>query len=207
MVAPMHKIALRTRRLFSGLLRDCRGVAATEFAVIVPVMLLMFFGTIEFSSGVAVDRKVTLVARLLTDLTSQSTSVSNADLTNFTITAKAELYPYGSTPLNSTITELWIDPTTSNARVQWSQGSAPRATSSVVTISPNLIAKDSTGKTVAGQYLILSEVNYLYKPTVGYVMAKAGINLQDSAYTRPRQTSCVIYPTPTSGVWPACPTL
>ena len=40
----MHRIALRTCRLFSGLARDCRGVAATEFAVIVPVMLLMFFG-------------------------------------------------------------------------------------------------------------------------------------------------------------------
>jgi Flp pilus assembly protein TadG len=207
MVTPMQKIALRTGRLFSGLLHDCRGIAATEFAVIVPVMLLMFFGTIEFSSGVAVDRKVTLVARLLTDLTSQSTSVSNTDLANFTITAQAELWPYGSTPLNTTITELWIDPTTSNARVQWSQGSAPHATSSVVVIPPTLIAKDSTGKTIAGQYLILSEVNYLYVPTVGYVMAKAGITLKDSAYTRPRQTSCIIYPTPTSGVWPNCPTL
>ena len=30
-------------------LGDCRGVAATEFAVIVPVMLVMFFATVEFS--------------------------------------------------------------------------------------------------------------------------------------------------------------
>ena len=36
-------------------------------------MLVMFFGTVEFSSGVAVDRKVTLMARTLSDLTSQST--------------------------------------------------------------------------------------------------------------------------------------
>jgi hypothetical protein len=115
--------------------------------------------------------------------------------------------PLASTPLNATITELWIDPATGNARVQWSQGSAPRATSSVVAISSNLIAKDSTGNVIAGQYLIYSEVNYTYIPAVGYVMAKAGITLRDSAYTRPRQTSCVIYPTPSSGVWPACPTL
>ena len=37
---------------------DCRGNAAIEFAMIVPLMLVMFFGTVEFSSGVAVDRKV-----------------------------------------------------------------------------------------------------------------------------------------------------
>src|SRR5260370_32694741 len=114
MVTPMQKIALRTGRLLSGLLHDCRGIAATEFAVIVPVMLLMFFGTIEFSSGVAVDRKMTLVARLLSDLTSQSLSVSDAHITNFTITAKAELYPYDPTPLNLTVSELWMDTSTSN---------------------------------------------------------------------------------------------
>lgn len=208
MVTPMQKISLRTRRLFADLVHDCSGIAATEFAVIVPVMLLMFFGTLEFSSGVAVDRKVTLVARTLTDLTSQSISLSDADLANFTTTGKAILTPYLPTPLNSTITELWIDPATSNARVQWSKGSAPRSQSSVVTTVPStLIAKDSTGKVLPGQYLIFSEVSYLYTPTVGYVMAKAGVNLSDVGYTRPRQTSCVIYPTPTSGVWPACPKL
>jgi Flp pilus assembly protein TadG len=40
--------------------------------MIVPMMLVMLFGTIEVSSGVAVNRKVTLVARTLSDLTSQS---------------------------------------------------------------------------------------------------------------------------------------
>jgi Flp pilus assembly protein TadG len=205
MVTPMQKIALRAGRLLSGLLHDCRGIAATEFAVIVPVMLLMFFGTIEFSSGVAVDRKMTLIARLLSDLTSQSLSVSDADITNFTITAKAELYPYDPTPLNITITELWIDPTTSNAYVQWSQPPGQHTPGTVLTIPSTIIAKDSTGNVLPGQYLIFSEASYLYKPTVGYVMAKAGINLKDNAYTRPRQSSCVIYPTPTSGVWPACP--
>ncbi len=40
--------------------------------MIVPVMLVLFFGTDEFSSGVAVDRKVTLMARTLSDLTSQN---------------------------------------------------------------------------------------------------------------------------------------
>ena len=62
---------------------DRSGIAATEFAVIVPIMLVMFFGTVEFSSGVAVDRKVTLMARTLSDLTSQSTAVDDTDLDRF----------------------------------------------------------------------------------------------------------------------------
>jgi Flp pilus assembly protein TadG len=195
----MSAIWFRLRRSALDLLEDCRGVAAIEFAVIFPVMLVMFFGTVEFSSGVAVDRKVTLVARTLSDLTSQSISVADTDLTNFFAASYGILTPYSSTPTKATITELHIDPTSLAARVQWSKGTAPRASGSIVTI-PTALA-------VADTYLIFSEVSYLYTPTVGYVMAKAGINLSDVAYTRPRQSNCVIYPTPSSGSLPNCPAL
>ena len=77
----MVPIWLRIRRAAARMLADRSGIAATEFAVIAPVMLVMFFGTVEFSSGVAVDRKVTLMARTLSDLTSQSVSVNDTDLT------------------------------------------------------------------------------------------------------------------------------
>ena len=60
--APMSRIGFRMLRSALDMFRDRRGVAAIEFAFIVPLMLVMFFGVVEFSSGVAVDRKVTLVA-------------------------------------------------------------------------------------------------------------------------------------------------
>src|SRR3954463_13725455 len=92
---------------------DCRGVAATEFVMIVPLMLTMFFGVVEFSSGVAVDRKVTLVARTLSDLTSQSAgAVTDTDLKNFFAASSGILAPYPAAPTESTITELYVDPST-----------------------------------------------------------------------------------------------
>ena len=102
--------------------RDRSGIAATEFAVIVPVMLVMFFGTVEFSSGVAVDRKVTLMARTLSDLTSQSTAVSDTDLTGFFAASKGIMTPYSSTPTQSTISELYVDPRTLVVKVHVEQG-------------------------------------------------------------------------------------
>jgi Flp pilus assembly protein TadG len=199
---------LRLRRSALDLYRDRRGVMAIEFAVIAPVMLVMFFGTVELSSGIAVNRKVTLMARTLSDLTSQNISVTSTQLNNIFNASTGIMTPYSATPLQlqSTITELWIDPSTSNARVQWSQGSAARAQGSSVVIPPNLIGKDSSGKVFPNQYLIYSEVSYLYTPAVGYVMGKAGINLSDFTFTRPRQSFCVIYPAPSSGSLPACPT-
>jgi hypothetical protein len=53
-------------------------------------------------------------------------------------------------------------------------------------------------------YLIFSEVNYLYTPTIGYVM-KTAVNLSDVAYARPRQVVCVVYATPNPNLPPPDP--
>ena len=192
-----RQIWLRSRSHAASLMEDRRGIAATEFAFIVPIMLVLFFGTVEISSGVAVDRKVTLMARTLSDLTSQTRSVANGDLTNFLELSTAIMTPYSGTPVQATISELYVDPNTLQARVEWSQGAVPRTISSPVSI-PTALA-------VGGTYLIFSEVSYLYVPAVGYVMAKAGITLHDVAYTRPRQSLCVFYPT-TTPLPTNCPT-
>jgi Flp pilus assembly protein TadG len=181
----MPKMSFRARASIAGLLRGERGSAAVEFAVIVPIMLTMFFGTLEFSSGVAVDRKVTLVARTMSDLVSQSSCVDDTMLANFTKTGRAILTPYSTTPLNSTVTQLFFDPATSTAKVQWSKGSAPRGNGTTVSI-PAALKINST-------YLIYSEVDYQYVPTIGYVMAKTGVPLRDYTYTRPRQSASVTY--------------
>jgi Flp pilus assembly protein TadG len=194
----MFPIWLRIRRTAARMLADRSGIAATEFAVIVPVMLVMFFGTVEFSSGVAVNRKVTLMARTLSDLTSQSTSVNDTDLIGFFAASKGIMTPYPSSPTQSTISELYVVPDSLVVKVQWSKGHAPRGPESTVTIPTEL--------KVGGTYLIFSEVSYRYVPAVGKVMAPAGVDLTDVAYTRPRQSTCVIYPTPSSGSLPACPT-
>ena len=199
------KMWFRARRSIPALIGDRSAVAALEFALIVPIMLVMFFGTVEMSSGVAVDRKVTLVARTLSDLTSQSTSVADTDMTNFFTASGAILTPYSPTPTHAKLSELYVDPSTLQARVQWSKSAtldssgnvtlaAGRAVSSIVAI-PSQLA-------VGGTYLIFSEVSYLYTPTVGYVMGHAGVNLSDVAYTRPRQSTCVFYSPAT-----ACTTL
>ena len=182
---PMMRIWLRMRRLVVELRGDKNGVAAVEFAFLIPMMLVLFFGTNEFASGVAVDRKVTLMARTLSDLTSQNTSVTDTQLTNFFNAANSMMTPYSATPVKATITELYIDPTTLQAKVQWSKGAAARGSGTTVSIP--------TALQIGGTYLIYSEVSYLYVPAVGYVMAHSGITLSDFTYTRPRQSTCVLY--------------
>jgi Flp pilus assembly protein TadG len=180
---------------------DISGIAATEFAVILPLMLVMFFGTVEVSSAIAVNRKVTLVARTLSDLTSQSDVVTDSDLRNFFAASYGILTPYSAVPIQSTITQIYVN-NSNVAKVQWSKSAtvsivankatatlttSPRTQGQVITLPAALATADT--------YLIMSESSYLYTPSVGYVLGQAGVTLADKSYTRPRQSTCVRYGT------------
>jgi Flp pilus assembly protein TadG len=165
--------------------RDAGGASAVEFAIILPMMLVLFFGTVELSNGVAVDRKVTLTARTLSDLISQASTVSDADLSNSFAASSSIMTPYPSGPVKAVISEVKVD-SAGAATIAWSAASnaTARAKGSSVTL-PTALA-------VPGTYLIWSEVNYTYTPVVGYVL-KTGLTLSDQFFTRPRQSACVLY--------------
>jgi Flp pilus assembly protein TadG len=222
--APTSRIGFRMLRSALDMLRDRRGLAAVEFALIVPLMLMMFFGVVEFSSGVAVDRKVTLVSRTLSDLTSQAPSavpqaiyaiVTDNYLQNVFSASISIFQPYSATPTNATVSEIYID-VNGKATIQWSEAatiSSDTATQATLTTSvhkPGDVVTTSVPPTLLTPhtYLIWSEVSYLYTPTVGYQMA--AVTLRDVAFTRPRQVVCLIYPTNSPllppSTPPSCPT-
>ena len=188
--------ASRIRRLSHQLMlrfaKNNEGMAAIEFVFIVPLMLMIIFGTIQMSSAVAVDRKVTLTARTLSDLISQASSITDADITNAMNLGKAILTPYSTTPLQAKISQVYIDPTTLVAKVKWSKSS------NAVAHTCNEVVTVPTALKVAGTYLIWSEVTYNYTPVVGYSASNSYLSAQfplnDQTYTRPRQSTSVAYP-------------
>jgi len=185
---PSSTWLLRLRRHLAALRGNTSGLAAVEFAMIIPIMAIMLIGTNEFATGVAVDRKVTIMARTLSDLTSQNTSVNDTQLTNFFAASTAVMTPYDAAPVQSTISELYINPNTLKARVQWSKGAAPHSAGDIIEIPEAL--------KMGGTYLIYSEVSYKYVPSVAWFINKVnGITLSDVTYTRPRQGLCVMYNT------------
>ena len=189
----MRKLSLHSENLIRRFTRDRRANAAIEFAFIVPLMLAMFFGMVEFSSALAANRKVTIIARTLSDLVSQSSSVTNTDLTNFNTTGNAVMNPYPLATLQTRVSEIYVDPATLAGKVIWSKGNgmADRPANSAFVVP--------TALQIGGTYLIYSEVNYTYVPAVGYMMAKAGVTLSDNTYTRPRISLCVLFGTAVCG--------
>ena len=173
-------------RHLRNFLRDKRGVSAVEFAMISPLMLTMYFGAIEVSQGISIDRKVTLTARTVTDLASQASSINNADMTGLLKASQAIISPYPTDVLKVTVSLITID-AQSKATIAWSDtlGGTARAKGATVTLPGALL--------IANSSLVWGEVSYAYKPTIGYQVTGT-INLTDQLYMRPRLSDTIARP-------------
>lgn len=196
-IISVSKSVRRCRRLAVRFARDKRGLAAVEFAFIIPLMLTLIFGTIEVSSGVAINRKVTLVARTLSDLVSQGTKVSSTDISNFFKLGGAIMTPYSVTPATMTqyVSALDID-ASKKVTVVWSYKGVVDAGAATVSKedATKVVASIPAGLLVPNTQLIWSRVTYTYTPIIGYVVSGA-LPMADECYTRPRQSDKVIGPT------------
>ena len=165
------------------LARDIKGVAAVEFAMLLPLLMTLYIGTVEISQGVTIDRKVTITARTLADLVSQSTVVTNADMNNIFAAINSVMLPFQTTTLSAVVSAVNIN-AAGVAKIAWSDGhnASARAVNSTVVI-PAALAVPNT-------QLIWGEVRYAYTPTIGYVIAGA-LNLSDQNFVRPRQSSTI----------------
>jgi Flp pilus assembly protein TadG len=211
----MTKVAMFkpfTARAVTEMFSDCRAIAATEFALIVPLMLVLFFGTVEFSSAVAVDRKITIFSRAISDITSQAPATTpkyavttDTLLQNAFTSGIMIMRPYlqnSSSSLNATVSEIYVD-SSGTAKIVWSMAAVISQNSTQATLTPSTTF--SPGDIVTNMvpppllqkqtYLIFSQTKYLFTPAVdfGGLMAKTGVTLSDFAYSAPRQATCVVY--------------
>jgi Flp pilus assembly protein TadG len=163
----------------SRLARDKRGVSAVEFALLAPVMIGLYFGCAEIANGVGTDRKVSLIAAALANLSAQTTTIAAADMTNILDASGAIITPYDATKLKMTVTCIKID-ANKVATVKWSVTRNGTANSGTATV-PAALA-------VANSYLIFAQASYAYTPTVGYTISGT-LNLSDQMYMTPRITA------------------
>ena len=163
---------------------DQGGVSAVEFAILLPLMLTMYLGGVEVSQAVSADRKTTLVAHTVGDLTAQVTNVQTNDVTNIFNAGSAVATPFASTNLSMTLTSVCINGAGTAATVGWSQTQGGTAHSGTVTTSI------PTALMIANTSLIWGEATYNYRPTIGWTITGT-LTLRDKFFLRPR-LSCSV---------------
>lgn len=200
-------LAERVRELHLRFERDARGIAAVEFAMLLPVMIVCYFGCLEVTQGFAASRKVAILARSLSDLTSQaSTAITTAEMTNIFDASRGVLAPFESSGIKMTVTGVVFSGTASAPRAytDWSatRNGTPRSCGELTQVpngtppAPNTIP---SGIVSAGTTIIVSDVEYTYVPLVGGAFKTIGsgstmsVPLKNTSYMRPRTVTRVTF--------------
>ncbi len=101
---------LKRGKLFLGRFRRNRdGIAAVEFALIVPLLLAMYLGTIEISNGITVNKRLARVASTVADLVTQQSQVNKAGLNAILDIGAAIMIPYDADQPVITIVGIDVD--------------------------------------------------------------------------------------------------
>ncbi len=178
--------------------RDRKGVAALEFALIAPLMILLFVGLAQLSSAIIASRHTSHATSSLGDLVSQCSNLSDSDLTNIFSAASDIMAPMNVNILSSKVTSVAVIDANQTTQAQWSKvqnGSDPGASTltaysqnAAVTLPANLVS-------AKGDSVIMAETKYTY--TFGSLaLSKYLSNIfvfDDLSYFKPRKSALVNY--------------
>ncbi|WP_460448159.1 TadE/TadG family type IV pilus assembly protein [Alsobacter sp. SYSU BS001988] len=192
--AAARAFAARRLRPCADFVRDARGIAAIEFALILPVMLSLYIGSVEVSMGLSADRKVVLLTRTLADLVSQNDTTEINQLKTIMNAGKVVLSPLKTADARMRITSIAISNTSGKeATACWSEvgPSSPSGwTAYARGRTFNTAEVPSALRSDSGTSLVMAEVEYTYKPVMGYVIT-GSLNLQERIFMRPRISTYV----------------
>ncbi len=192
----------RLRRLggnLSALAADGRGVSAVEFAIIVPVLLLLFLGMTDLVPAIMAQSQIDHANESTGDMAGEYTLMQASDMANVFSVAPDVIEPMSSVNLYVRITNIYTDGA-GTAKVYWSCGQGPLtpyAANSVVantpTNSPMSWFLNTSTPAAANTSYIMSETRYTYTPVTGYVVT-GPITMTDTSYLLPRSSSYVGFP-------------
>lgn len=154
------------------------GVAAVEFALVLPFMLVLFFGTNEVTTGLMISRKVENVVRITTDLTGMYPHLKQQDIHEIFKASEHVIAPYSKEPLGLSMTGVEVNDN-GEAKVLWNftQNSAKGYVCGQKIAVPDIYLPKK-GETA---FLILGGADYAYKPSTSY-MITGTINLHNEKY-------------------------
>lgn len=171
---------------------DHRGVAAVEFALIVPVLLLLYLGTMEISSGVSLNKRVARVASTTADLVTQQDAVDRDRLEAIMKVGESILFPYRADAPRITIVGIDVDDDhPDGGQIVWSRrlnkdGSFDAGwTAGDYTFVPDRLRIDET-------FLVMVKAEIKYLPLVAWVTGRnpdgsaMGIDMEETYWFHPR---------------------
>lgn len=164
---------------------DQRGLALIEFAMVLPVLLLLYLAGYQIQDALSCNRKVTIATRAIADLTTQYSVLTPGQTDDILNASKQIMAPYNVANATLQVVEVYTD-TKGQTTVQWcrtpGQDCASLTKGTAYTLPTTIKTNDT--------YMIVAKVIYAYKPAVTFSVVKP-LTLGDVIYMSPRVSKSV----------------
>jgi Flp pilus assembly protein TadG len=174
MQAPLQALT----RLYRRFLKGEGGIVAVEFALILPIMVTLYFGVIALTNGYATKHRVESVSRVMSDLVGRLKNkvVTPAEIDGIATAAAAIMAPYDPQGMLITLASVVVRPvgTSYEGKICWSTSRRIKADGTLAIEAPPAAYAKGKVVTVPAGYnkllsssYIVSEVKHTYKPVIG----------------------------------------
>lgn len=159
---------------------DRGGASAIEFALILPIIFLLHVCAAEALQAYVAQRRIADIATAMADIAARNRTVSTADLNDILGAATTMIYPLPNVRLQQRVSSITADDTGTTttdwtAKKDYSEAGSPSV---------------PTGYLRAGESVIVTDVIYDYRPTLGFFLPET-IRFTRHAYVRPRLSAKV----------------
>jgi Flp pilus assembly protein TadG len=162
------------------------GLAAVEFGILLPVLMLMLFGILEIGLALSVDRKLSIAVTSVADLVAREEKATTASLDSIMAISKHLMNPYDPSKLKLTVKAL-RNISATEGQIQWShafQGGASPSKCSKEALKSEVLGPGAVGISVEGEYN--------YTPLITKYFIKNAIKFNDNAMMSPRLGNVVL---------------
>lgn len=182
---------------------DKKGVAAIEFAIIAPILFILYFLTMETSQAIDVNKRVSRMASEAADLATQQQTLTKSQVDAILEIGESVIQPYNRSLPTIKMTGIEItDDATPQVLVAWSR----KLVNGTATVG------DAVGTTttvpdklkIAGTFLVRVDANLAYKPVLTWTANQKtslsehnirvwlnDIHMGETYYLRPRLSSSI----------------
>ncbi len=154
----MRRVIAKLQTVFRHFAGDRDGMGAIEFAILFPILVMLYVGAFEITIGLSVSKRASRAAATVADVITQQQTVTKSWLSDMPNVAASIFVPYNmGNRITLKVTGIQID-AAANPTVKWSwaqDNSRPYAVNSAVTVPTDLKKANS--------FLVRSELSVPYR--------------------------------------------
>lgn len=190
----------KVRVMLDTFKHNIKGIAAVEFALVFPILLLLYLGSIEISQGVSVNKRVSRVANTVADLVTQQDKVNKNDLNGILEIGNSIMFPYTKDKPEIKIVGIEVDSKYPlGGKVVWSRGLKDGAFSRAG-YAPSDDIEVPMDLRVDGTFLVNAIVEIEYQPVAAWVITErtrpdgtkyVALDMEEKFWFRPRLSNTI----------------